>query len=147
MTRAEMSALFLATLDELAVCPYYDGAGTPEKPRLGGDTIINILLDEIDEWTEVPYRAIRAMFAALLAHLPADDVERMLACISVELKCSEEYTAQAEIEAREDQAINLAHEAVDRVQSDPELMKLWAGFVPRVVQARLEDAAKAGGAS
>lgn len=129
MTRAQLTELFLATLDEISEAPYYDG-GAPGKPTLGSDTVMSILLKQVHNWSDVPYPAIRAMFEALLKNAPVDDVERMVASVSGELACAESCAEEAANEAREAAALAAARTAVDAHAADPETLRLFVAMVP-----------------
>jgi hypothetical protein len=107
MTRSEMTAAFLATLDELATHPTFSG-GTPGRPQLDCDTVMSILLEQVDAWHDIPYPAIRAMFAALLEHLPMDEAERLCAVAGDELEVIERCRAEQEAERQAKRAAETA---------------------------------------
>lgn len=131
MTRTQLTNLFLATLDEIAEAPHFAG-GSPGKPTLDCDTVMSILLEQVDNWHRVPYPAIRAMFEALLGGAPLHDVERLVASVSEQLQCAEQCAAEAanEAEAREAAALLAAQRAVNALASDPETLRLFVGMVP-----------------
>jgi hypothetical protein len=99
MTRSEMTAAFLATLDELATHPTFSG-GTPGRPQLDCDTVMSILLEQVDAWHRVPYQAIRAMFATLLEDVPIGDVERIYAAAADQLETAESAMAERDADLK-----------------------------------------------
>jgi hypothetical protein len=107
MTRSEMTAVFLASLDELAAEPTYNG-GTPERPSLDCDTVLTVFLEQVHNWSDIPYPAIRAMFAALLEHLPMDEAERLCAVAGDELEVIERCRAEQEAERQAKRAAETA---------------------------------------
>lgn len=131
MTRAEMTAVFLASLDDLATHPYFSG-GTPDNPQLDWDTF-DLLLSEVED---VPYAAYRWFFEGMLASAPLDDVERLMAAVSGQLETAENGRAEAEEEAARARAAREAAVIVrlDEIRvEDParhtELMEVLARLV------------------
>lgn len=122
MTRAQLIEVFLATLDEIAEAPHFVG-GAPGRPTLDCDTVMSSLLEQVANWHEVPYRSVRAMFAALLEGAPMDDVERIVARVNGELESAERCAAEAAKEDREAAALAHAREVVDMLGDDPEKLR------------------------
>jgi hypothetical protein len=139
MTRSQLIKVFLAALDELAEAPHYVG-GAAGKPTLDCDTVLTFLLEQVHNWQDVPYKAIRGMFKALLMDAPIDDVERLFASISDEMMCAERCAAEHKQEEREAVALKAARKAVDAFADDPAMLKEFVTVIPLLAVRVLEDA-------
>ncbi len=143
MNRAQMTAVFLATLDELAEAPWFVG-GKPGEPTLDCDTVLGILLEQIHNWHDVPYEAIRAMFAGLLSRAPLADVERLLASVSGQLATAEECAAEAareEAETREQQTRALLDQVEAARVENPDLYGKLIKVIAKTIMSRPEAVA------
>lgn len=136
--REQLAEVFLATLDEIAEAPHYSG-GKPGKPTLDDDTVMSILLEQIDNWHDVPYATIRGMFEALLKVVPMDDVERLVARVSNELVLAEECAAEDAAEEREAIAIEHARKAVNALANEPDMLRHFVAAVRDVAQLLLDE--------